>query len=587
MGQCQSPPCLHGSPQVQPQRYQAQVSTEVAGTKPLSPLDKLVEGLVTTRPPSCVLEPDDDRKEKAAMPAVMEDSDDEVLEFHEDQAIVAHKTLCRYPTKFGLDDAKSTSSKAKTVSSMPTSPMSRSSSLNMNSFMRVSGSGDGHEALKRALKKQDNLWKGESPEMNQDDICALFDTGWPEDKYDLRQYLGVGDVLNLHGRNHWGHTLLVLDTPRAIVVPKVKDAWGNDVMDNANVFVTRTLESASNLDKILVTVTLLLVHPETKIVVSVWLSDDRTHVELEPGAGALPGMKSVICPVDVVLSPLDVNTLDEEVLRLSVDETRFAMQDQAWSLRTGVRALLRNGLLDRNKFQEDDRKLELASKIEDKWRERPVCSTVPPRVWQKYLLKLSYKRFESSATKTENFGRSRTASVPASRCSNDTGVQYSTAPDPDIAWVEDVLRFMPVKDDRILPSELMNALAHVGEGWSWLDFDHGPPVHRAFPQEPPKSSHFCTVSLERPYRRKALEQRRSNSEGAPVSLGDDHFTLYCGVQFGQPSRIHGKNLISSPSILSTGFEHANGADFDWNGCCGPNYGPQCLSCRRLEDRLHQ
>jgi len=53
----------------------------------------------------------------------------------------------------------------------------------------------------------------------------------------------------------------------------------------------------------------------------------------------------------------------------------------------------------------------------------------------------------------------------------------SDEPDPHLAFVEDVLRIMPVKDDRVLPDELCKALMDT-RLWAQLDLRKRPPVHR-------------------------------------------------------------------------------------------------------------
>ncbi|CAE8655829.1 unnamed protein product [Polarella glacialis] len=67
-----------------------------------------------------------------------------------------------------------------------------------------------------------------------------------------------------------------------------------------------------------------------------------------------------------------------------------------------------------------------------------------------------------------------------------------------------------------------------------------------------------------------------NAEGAPVCLGGNRFTVYCGRQ------------VAKPQQLAARFGQQTGEKgelFIWDGRCGPGEGPQCAACRRLEDRL--
>ncbi|CAK0807997.1 unnamed protein product, partial [Prorocentrum cordatum] len=104
----------------------------------------------------------------------------------------------------------------------------------------------------------------------------------------------------------------------------------------------------------------------------------------------------------------------------------------------------RQAELNPSKYKSDRRKVKLARELSATWRKRPICSTIPPRVWQKYLLKVSYQ---------------------------------SGVANPEAAWAGSVLETMPVKDDRVLPSDLVKALTGTGR-WSRLDFVGGPPAHR-------------------------------------------------------------------------------------------------------------
>merc|ERR1719469_1211385 len=94
-------------------------------------------------------------------------------------------------------------------------------------------------------------------------------------------------------------------------------------------------------------------------------------------------------------------------------------------------------------------------------------------------------------------GRSRSASDVKSVFTDTTSkMTWSSHRDPDIAWVEDVLRSMPLKDDRVMPRELIQILSEQTDGiWSRLDFQQGPPPHRLVDKVGPPHSNYFTQQL--------------------------------------------------------------------------------------------
>jgi len=397
-------------------------------------------------------------------------------------------------------------------------------------------------------------------------------TANPPPALDLRRFIGPGDILTYRGGNQWGHTMLVLSTPKAHEFPILLDrpSSGEVLQHEVPVYAMKTLESASNFDNIRILTHLCVVHPVTKQVCACSVQDgDTGAVELWEGAGLFTHR-----PVDieVLLSPLSGETLDMEVLRLSVDETRQATQDLKWSTKTAVRAFLRSAELDRSKYITREQKLQLASKIEGRWGERPVCSTVPPRVWQKYLLKSAHKHRTSINTRPFNIPKGRPAMKQS--CS----VIFSLEDDPDVAWAEDLLRLMPVRDDRVLPDELIRILTEATSEWKLLDFAAGPPQNRSRECGGPPASEYYEDNPNQPVSRQLFSQDVT-SNGNIVALGEDEFTLYCGAAFAEPQKI----CLSTDGDKdeSSGGRHY----YDWDGRCGPHMGPQCLHCRRVEDRL--
>lgn len=292
--------------------------------------------------------------------------------------------------------------------------------------------------------------------------------------------------------------------------------------------------------------------------------------------------------VDVLLSPFSASTLDLDTFRLAVEEVQRAPQDCKWSFKTAVRSYLKDASIDPRRYQTRDSKRKLAAKLSSTWRQRPVCSTVPPRVWQKYLLKARQR--PAPAPPGANRGgagmaRGRAAGahllycgracgpLEGPQCADCLSAQWASAsddPDPEVAWVEDLLRLMPVRDDRVLPRELAGILLDT-RLWRPLDLRRGPPGHRRG-----DGGGAAGRPWARPLARAALPPETRNAEGAPVRLGGNGFTVYCGRR------------VSRPQSLQARFGHDTGeagALFQWDGRCGPEIGPQCAACRRLEDRL--
>merc|ERR1711957_192489 len=125
---------------------------------------------------------------------------------------------------------------------------------------------------------------------------------------------------------------------------------------------------------------------------------------------------------------------------------------------------------------------------------------------------------------------------------------------------------------RVLPAELVKNLIETGM-WERLDFKKGPPKHRLDDmQGAPKEAEYYNHLHSDLVRDARKIKGMTNSAGRPVWLGENQFSLYCGAQFEKPKQI----------------EHRLGHDVDagqlhHDGKCGPSKGPQCASCRWLED----
>jgi len=349
----------------------------------------------------------------------------------------------------------------------------------------------------------------------------------PVEGVDLRKFLRAGDLLNYVGGNSWGHVVLLLDLPRLLRLPRLFDFTDKEhpaprlIGQNVPAYVCKTFQSASNMKDMGLALCALVLHPQSGNVCPV--------KQIQGGFQVCAGREGAVT-MEFLLSPLSNETLDVRLFQLCVEELRQMPVDTKWSFRTAVRGYLRHAELKPSNYTSEKQKRSLSRDIFAKWQKRPICSTVPPRIWQKYLLKQAY-------------------------------AQAST--DPDVRWVTDVLNMMPVKDDRVLPSELVKILLGTGR-WHRADLTVGPPMHRLDDGSPPEVS--------APVARQALDADLRNSEGAPVFLGDNGFDIYCGRQFAKPQKIWAA-------------KRSGGVQVDWDGRCGPGKGPQCPQCRWLEDTL--
>lgn len=349
----------------------------------------------------------------------------------------------------------------------------------------------------------------------------------PVEGVDLRKFLRAGDLLNYIGGNSWGHVVLLLDLPRLLRLPRLFDYQDKEhpeprlLGQHVPAYICRTFQSASNMKDMGLALCALILHPLTGNVCPV--------KQLQGGGGfqVCAGREGPVT-MEFLLSPLSNETLDFRLFRLCVEELRQMPVDTKWSFRTAVRGYLRYADLKPGNYVSDNKKRSLARDIFAKWQKRPICSTVPPRIWQKYLLKQAYAQ---------------------------------AASDADVRWVTDVLQMMPVKDDRVLPAELVKILLGTGR-WHRADLSTGPPMHRLKDGSPPEAFE--------PVAREALGEDLRNSEGVLVFLGDNGFDVYCGRQFAKPQKI---------------WAAKRSAQVEWDGRCGPGKGPQCPQCRWLEDTL--
>lgn len=403
--------------------------------------------------------------------------------------------------------------------------------------------------------------------------------GQPQQKLDLRRFLRAGDILNYQGGNKWGHVVLILATPKVVQVPVLWDAeepsspsskgkvkardQPKELDRNVNVFLCKVLQSASNMPDINVSSCALIIHPDTAQICAV--------KEAFGGVRICSGKDGYVT-TELLMSPFSNRTLDYASLHLAIEEVHRVPQDTKWSFKTAVRSYLRSATLWNIKYRSAKSKRRLAESIGEKWRKRPVCSTVPPRVWQKYLLKLCYKKDAASDPRSPLW---RPQSAPLLHNGHSGGdLDVDPADDAKVAWAKLILEYMPVKDDRVLPAELVKILVEGGQ-WQRVDLKKGPPRHRLDDIAPPAEADLYNRARVPPFTRP--QQRLANlknGEGRRVWLGQNNFNVYCGVQYEKPKQIENR----------LGHDVEAGKT-SWDGRCGPMSGPQCAACRWLEDTL--
>lgn len=367
---------------------------------------------------------------------------------------------------------------------------------------------------------------------------ANFDVSGPEVKpgnplsfKDIRRFLLPGDIANILGGNVWGHCGLIIKANEVYRFPVLygrsatpfkdkKEARLRPVIEldfNVNVFVLDLLQSASNMPTIFLSQIGVVVHPETNDICMV--KRIRGGVLLRESHEGGPLI------IQILLSPFNVLTLNRALLAEAVTEV-LAAPEMRWSKSTAVRAFFRHARLKPSRYPRRADRKRLAASLQEGWLVRPVCSTVPPRVWQKYLQKRSVlpraplPQLNSDMLKISRGRRSGSHQLYCGHCLVGDGsdeaeearwcyvcgcggtgsqklcgpkkgkqclsclrTQWSHAsddPDNEVAFIEDVLRIIPVKDDRVLPEELVNNLLNTGL-WSQLNIRAGVPLHRRTP----------------------------------------------------------------------------------------------------------
>lgn len=240
----------------------------------------------------------------------------------------------------------------------------------------------------------------------------------------LSQVLRVGDIMRIL-RNLVDHVILVVGPPTLNAVIQTKDGISVDV------WTVPTLEAATNLDHCDVTAMHLVVDPTDGNQVKIIAQSDPADVgQWEP--------------VAVFLSPFPASDVDQDLFAKCVD--KVVQHKQVWSKATAVNAVTKSALIERAEYPDDETKAALVAKLKTYWESDPICTTMPIRVWQMYIVKSNKGKPQDAADK--------------------------------------ILEVIPAKCDRALPSELWDILEHTG---AWVEIRQAN-FHTTANEEAPKET---------------------------------------------------------------------------------------------------
>lgn len=117
--------------------------------------------------------------------------------------------------------------------------------------------------------------------------------------------------------------------------------------------------------------------------------------------------------------------MDWKAFQLAVKEVE--QQQLSWSLMTATRAVMCKAHMTDEEYAGQAGRRRLVAEIRDLWERDPICTTVPIRVWQRYL--------------------------------------FLVWQGDDVAAADEVLRLMPCRGDRTLPSVLWRVLREETGLW--------------------------------------------------------------------------------------------------------------------------
>jgi len=241
----------------------------------------------------------------------------------------------------------------------------------------------------------------------------------------LDMLLAPGDVLVVKGRGRlmeigtaggfMGHVLVVTAPPRFVspespAAEPLQAAWPKEA---AQLWMVPTVESTRHEQGLHQAETVLYVHR----------SSGRLCLHGELGRYELVVQDSPET-IEVWQSPAELRAqLRPDLMQEVVSNMKT--QEADWSAGTAFRALVTSAKLTASAGS-----AQVLEDIRDCWARAPICTSVVVNFWQRYLCKLAHSAI----------------------------VDKGTLVDP----AELVLRWMPVKGDRILPGELFRTLEDIG-----------------------------------------------------------------------------------------------------------------------------
>lgn len=236
-----------------------------------------------------------------------------------------------------------------------------------------------------------------------------------------------------------GHVILVLQPPICIrrcseeshdfadIWAWVQSTTGSQVEE---LWKIRTIESTRSSEGLCQTDAIFFVDPKTLRLTfcgELTLEEDGSPGELNTAEKE---------PVEIWQSPCDLRG----VLRvdLMMECVQQMVDHQAdWSEMTAIRAVFKSARVSTSDNHQS------LPKIQKYWKERPICTSVAIIFWQRYLCRLIEHRVA------------------------ETRELFNEEPDANQVAVDQwnlIIRWMPLKADRVLPGDLTSVLREVG--WS-------------------------------------------------------------------------------------------------------------------------
>jgi len=264
----------------------------------------------------------------------------------------------------------------------------------------------------------------------------------------LELFIAPGDILYVPGTGRLGaigtaggflgHVILVLQPPQCIArdsaeAAELAEVWPSE--DVRELWKVRTIES-NRVEK---------GFTECDALVFV---DRKTSRLTFCGEISLNGELYVIEPevVEIFQSPSELRSSLRPDLMHECIQQMYGF-DQRWSAFTAMKAVFKPARVYRNDGA------ETLIKIQNSWTQKPICTSVPVIFWQRYLCRLAKL---------------------------SVGEHDSTQAH---AALDLILRWMPLRADRVLPGDLISVLREVG----WICITSIPQIFKPLVvMQPPK-----------------------------------------------------------------------------------------------------